>query len=104
MCGKGRQAEKDYFLRKLNSLTGIIPVGAFLAEHFWSNSYALVSRAQYDAKSQELQTIPFRLVVEWLFIFLPMLYHGGVGVYILFRGKAKESPDPSGGGCGFSTP
>src|SRR5258708_32667290 len=77
MSATASQPETDYLLRKLHSLTGIIPVGAFLAEHFWSNSYALVSRAQYDAKSQELQTIPFRLVVEWLFIFLPMLYHGG---------------------------
>jgi succinate dehydrogenase / fumarate reductase cytochrome b subunit len=63
------QPETDYFLRKLHSLTGTIPVGAFLAEHFWSNSYALVSVSRYDAKSQELQTIPFRVAVEWLFIF-----------------------------------
>jgi succinate dehydrogenase / fumarate reductase cytochrome b subunit len=86
--------ETDYLLRKLHSLTGIIPVGAFLAEHFWSNSYALVGRALYDAKSQELQTIPFRLVVEWLFIFLPILYHGGYGVYIWLRGKSNVSSYP----------
>src|SRR3984893_16034739 len=88
------QPETDYFLRKLHSLTGVIPVGAFLAEHFWSNSYALVSRAQYDAKSQELQTIPFRVAVEWLFIFLPMLYHGGYGIYIWLRGKSNVSAYP----------
>src|SRR5580692_9292539 len=88
------QPETDYLLRKLHSLTGIIPVGAFLAEHFWSNSYALVSRSQYDAKSLELQTIPFRLAVEWLFIFLPMLYHGGYGVYIWIRGKSNVSAYP----------
>lgn len=86
--------ETDYLLRKLHSLTGIIPVGAFLAEHFWSNSYALVSPAQYDAKSQELQTIPFRLMVEWLFIFLPILYHGGYGIYIWLRGKSNVSSYP----------
>ncbi|HJX95580.1 MAG TPA: hypothetical protein VJ324_08190, partial [Candidatus Acidoferrum sp.] len=88
MSATATQPETDYLLRKLHSLTGIIPVGAFLAEHFWSNSYALVSRSQYDAKSQELQTIPFRLAVEWLFIFLPMLYHGGYGIYIWLRGKS----------------
>jgi succinate dehydrogenase / fumarate reductase, cytochrome b subunit len=86
--------ETDYFLRKLHSLTGIIPVGAFLAEHFWSNSYALVGVPQYDAKSQELQNIPFRVVVEWLFIFLPMLYHGGYGIYIWLRGKSNVSSYP----------
>src|SRR5258708_33692375 len=98
MSATASQPETDYLLRKLHSLTGIIPVGAFLAEHFWSNSYALVSRAQYDAKSQELQTIPFRLVVEWLFIFLPMLYHGGVGVFFLLWGRVKQLGPGGGGG------
>jgi succinate dehydrogenase / fumarate reductase cytochrome b subunit len=94
MSRTATRPETDYLLRKLHSLTGIIPVGAFLAEHFWSNSYALVSRAQYDAKSQELQTIPFRVAVEWLFIFLPMLYHGGYGIYIWLRGKSNVSAYP----------
>src|ERR1700730_12651736 len=94
MSATASQPETDYLLRKLHSLTGIIPVGAFLAEHFWSNSYALVSASQYDAKSLELQTIPFRVVVEWLFIFLPMLYHGGYGIYIWLRGKSNVSEYP----------
>jgi succinate dehydrogenase / fumarate reductase cytochrome b subunit len=41
-----------------------------------------------------LQTIPFRVVVEWLFIFLPMLYHGGYGIYIWLRGKSNVSAYP----------
>ncbi|MGC1415250.1 MAG: hypothetical protein WA817_08215 [Candidatus Acidiferrum sp.] len=94
MSATAPQPETDYFLRKLHSLTGIIPVGAFLAEHFWSNSYALVGVQQYDAKSQELQMIPFRVVVEWLFIFLPLLYHGGYGIYIWLRGKSNVSAYP----------
>src|SRR5260370_32765934 len=80
--------ETSYLLRKLHSLSGIVPVGAFLAEHFWSNSSALVSAAKYNETSQELQTIPFRVFVEWAFIFLPILYHGGDGVFILLRGGA----------------
>jgi succinate dehydrogenase / fumarate reductase cytochrome b subunit len=94
MSATATRPETDYLLRKLHSLTGIIPVGAFLAEHFWSNSYALVSVQQYDAKSLELQTIPFRLAVEWLFIFLPLLYHGGYGIYIWLHGKSNVSEYP----------
>ena len=65
----------SYLLRKLQSLSGIIPVGAFLAEHFWSNSAILVSPEKYDALSQELQTIPFRPLVEFFVIVLPILFH-----------------------------
>ncbi len=91
MSATATRPDTSYLLRKLHSLTGIIPVGAFLAEHFWSNSYALVSSNLYNEKSRELQTIPFRLAVEWLVIFLPMLYHGGYGIYIWLRGKSNVS-------------
>ena len=94
MSATATRPDTSYFLRKLHSLTGIVPVGAFLAEHFWSNSTALVGRHQYDETSQTLQTIPFRIFVEWAFIFLPILYHGGYGVYIWLRGQSNVSEYP----------
>jgi succinate dehydrogenase / fumarate reductase, cytochrome b subunit len=86
--------DSSYILRKLHSLSGVIPVGAFLAEHFWSNSTALVSARHYDETSQTLQTIPFRIFVEWAFIFLPILYHGGYGIYIWLRGQSNVPQYP----------
>jgi succinate dehydrogenase / fumarate reductase, cytochrome b subunit len=41
-----------------------------------------------------LQTIPYRPIVEWLFIFLPMLFHGGYGIYIWLRGQSNVSSYP----------
>jgi len=87
MSSTATRPDTSYLLRKLHSFTGILPVGAFLAEHFWSNSAALVSPEKYNTVSQELQTIPFRLIVEWGAIFLPMLFHGGYGIYIWLRGN-----------------
>jgi len=75
-------------------LSGIIPVGAFLAEHFWSNSAILVSPEKYDSLSQELQTIPFRPLVEFFVIVLPILFHAGYGVYIWLDGKSNVSRYP----------
>ena len=94
MSATATRPETSYFLRKLHSLSGIVPVGAFLAEHFWSNSAALVGAAKYNETSQELQTIPFRVFVEWAFIFLPILFHGGYGVYIWLRGESNVSQYP----------
>ena len=94
MSQTASQVDQSYLLRKLHSLSGIVPIGAFLAEHFWSNSAALVSAAKYDETSQTLQTIPYRLAVEWLFIFLPLLYHGGYGIWIWLRGKSNVSQYP----------
>lgn len=89
MSAKGFRPDLSYLLRKLHSLSGIVPVGAFLAEHFWSNSSALFSAARYNDVSRELQTIPFRPFVEAIAIWLPILYHGCYGVYIWLRGKSN---------------
>ena len=94
MSSTATQPDSSYLLRKLHSFTGLLPVGPFLAEHFWSNSAALVSPEKYNATSQELQTIPYRLIVEWVAIFLPMLFHGGYGVYIWLQGKSNVSAYP----------
>jgi succinate dehydrogenase / fumarate reductase, cytochrome b subunit len=94
MSATATRPDSSYLFRKLHSLTGIVPVGAFLAEHFWSNSAALVSAQKYDETSRTLQTIPFRLVVEWGFIFLPLLYHAGYGIYIWLSGKSNVSAYP----------
>jgi succinate dehydrogenase / fumarate reductase, cytochrome b subunit len=94
MSANATPANSSYLLRKLHSFTGILPVGAFLAEHFWSNSAALVSARKYDQTSEDLQTIPYRLLVEWAFIFLPLLFHGGYGIYIWLRGKSNVSQYP----------
>lgn len=94
MSATATRPETSYLLRKFHSLSGIVPVGAFLAEHFWSNSAALVSAQKYNETSLELQTIPFRVLVEWAFIFLPILYHGGYGIYIWLRGESNVSQYP----------
>lgn len=94
MSPTATRPDSSYLLRKLHSLSGIVPVGAFLAEHFWSNSAALVGPEKYNQVSQELQTIPFRPLVEWAVIFLPLLYHGGYGVYIWLKGQSNVSDYP----------
>jgi succinate dehydrogenase / fumarate reductase cytochrome b subunit len=94
MSATASRPKTSYLLRKLHSLSGIVPIGAFLAEHFWSNSAALVSAPKYNETSQDLQTIPFRVFVEWAFIFLPLLYHGGYGIYIWLRGESNVSQYP----------
>src|SRR5260370_12297832 len=94
MSATATRPETSFLLRKLHSLSGIVPVGAFLAEHFWSNSAALVSAEKDSQTSVELQTIPFRVFVECAFIFFPILFHGGYGVYIWLRGESNVSQYP----------
>jgi succinate dehydrogenase cytochrome b subunit len=79
----------SFLLRKLHSLSGIVPIGAFLVEHLVSNFEALKGPAAYAAQVKFLNGLPFVRVLEWAFIFLPLLYHGLYGVYIAVRGKSN---------------
>ena len=94
MPAAAAESKLSYFLDKLQSLSGVIPIGAFLAEHFWSNSYALVSVAKYNQASEDLQTIPWRIVVEALLIWFPILFHGLYGIYIWWKGKSNAFRHP----------
>jgi succinate dehydrogenase / fumarate reductase, cytochrome b subunit len=87
-------SKTSYLLDKLQSLSGVIPIGAFLAEHFWSNSYALVSVGKYNDVSRELQQIPWRIIVETCVLFVPILFHGLYGCYIWWTGKSNAIGHP----------
>ncbi len=79
----------SFIWRKLHSLLGIIPIGAFFLEHLLSNFEALKGPAAYGAQVRFLNSLPLVRVLEWTFIFLPILYHGIYGIYIWLRGKSN---------------
>jgi len=68
-------------------LTGIVPVGLFLLEHFLSNSEAINGVAAYNAQVKFLTGLPFRLTLEIFGIFIPLAFHALYGVYIWWRGE-----------------
>jgi succinate dehydrogenase / fumarate reductase cytochrome b subunit len=85
-----RAGQGNSFLwRKLHSLLGVIPIGAFLVEHLLSNFEALKGPAAYAAQVKFLNSLPLVRVLEWTFIFIPILYHAIYGVYIWLRGKSN---------------
>ncbi|SRR5579871_3141813 len=79
----------SFIWRKLHSLLGVIPIGAFLIEHLVSNFEATKGAVAYGDQVKFLNSLPLVRVLEWTFIFLPLLYHGLYGVYIWIRGKSN---------------
>jgi succinate dehydrogenase / fumarate reductase cytochrome b subunit len=94
MAASGPQPDHSFLLRKLHSLSGLIPVGAYMADHLWQNSYSLVSAGKYNEASRDLQTVPWRLALEVGIIWLPLLYHAGYGFYVWAHGKINVSAYP----------
>jgi succinate dehydrogenase / fumarate reductase, cytochrome b subunit len=79
----------EFAIRRLHSLTGLIAVGAFLVIHFITNVSILDGPSTYQERVDQIHRIgPVTLLfVEWLFIFLPILFHGLIGLVIVARGK-----------------
>lgn len=76
----------SFLLRRLHSLSGIVPVGAFLVEHFVSNAFATNGPTAYALQVKFLSGLPFREWLEWIGIFIPLAFHALYGIYIWWRG------------------
>ncbi|HEY0161256.1 MAG TPA: succinate dehydrogenase cytochrome b558 subunit [Edaphobacter sp.] len=84
----------SFFWRKLHSLTGIVPIGAFLVEHLVSNFEAINGPLAYGMQVKFLNSLPLVRLLEWAFIFIPLAYHAGYGVFIAFRGRSNVNVYP----------
>ena len=85
----------SFFLRRLHSLTGIIPVGAFLFEHILiSNASAIGGPAAYERQVRFLGNLPLVFFLEAIGIWLPIAYHGLYGFYIWYRGDSNTVSYP----------
>jgi succinate dehydrogenase / fumarate reductase cytochrome b subunit len=69
-------------LRRLHSLTGVVPVGVFLLEHFFTNSHAVEGRQKFDDAAAFLGGLPYVTFIEAFGIWLPILFHMVLGVVI----------------------
>ena len=85
----------SFLLRRLHSLTGIIPVGAFLFEHILiSNATAISGPEAYARQVSFLANLPLVFFLEFFGIWLPILFHGLYGFYIWFRGDSNVGEYP----------
>jgi succinate dehydrogenase / fumarate reductase, cytochrome b subunit len=84
---------RTFILRKLHQLTGIMPLGFFLLEHFYTNSKALsalTGPADFNNAVRDLQSIPYILFVEIGGIFIPLIYHAVYGMVITVEARPNN--------------
>jgi succinate dehydrogenase / fumarate reductase cytochrome b subunit len=77
-----------FILRRLHSLFGLVPVGAFLIFHVWENSQARFGMEYYNEEVVgALQRLNYLVFLEIFVILLPLVFHAGYGLVILAGGK-----------------
>jgi succinate dehydrogenase / fumarate reductase, cytochrome b subunit len=85
---------RTFILRKLHQLSGIVPLGAFLLEHFYTNSKALTGPEDYNNAVRDLQSIPYILFIETGVVFIPLVYHAVYGLVITWESRPNNLAYP----------
>lgn len=71
----------EFLLRRLHSLSGIVPVGAYMCIHLLTNATVLGGPRTFQEKVDTIHSLgPVLPLVEWIFIFIPIIFHAGLGV------------------------
>lgn len=84
----------EFVLRRLHSLTGVVPLSAFIAFHFFANSFSTVGPGPFNNIVDGLRSMPFLIAIEWGALFAPFLFHMFYGLWIVFRGQSNMKREP----------
>ena len=74
----------------MHSLSGIFPIGIFMVFHLFANSVSIFSADNYNLIINFLRSLPFVELIEWLGIFLPIIFHAAYGIIIYTTAKPNQ--------------
>ena len=99
-------ADHSFLWRRLHSLSGVLPLGAFLCYHVFENLSALRGPAAYDEMVNHVNTMlprGFFYGVELVTIVLPLAYHALYGVWVAANGRPNVGRYAYAGNWGYFT-
>ena len=79
-----------FLLRRVHSLVGLVPVGAFLLFHLWENSQSRFGQDHYNTYVVEkIQNVNYIVLLEIFLIALPILFHAIYGLVVFWMGRSN---------------
>ncbi|MBN1945649.1 MAG: succinate dehydrogenase [Bradymonadales bacterium] len=79
-----------FLARRIHSLLGLIPVGAFLVFHMWENSQSRFGPEHYNTfVVEKIKSLNYVLFFEIFAIAIPILAHAVYGIIIWWNGKTN---------------
>jgi len=86
---------RAFVLRKLHSLTGVVPVGIYLVFHLWTNAKAMQGRHVFEEAVAEIDRLPGLALIEIFGIGVPLLYHAAYGIAISLEARPNVGRYPT---------
>ncbi len=89
--------QRHFLLRRLHSLTGIV-FGGYIVVHLIVNASLIQGTVGglnvYDRQVAKIHDLPFLWAIEWLFIYIPILYHTIYGIWITLTAQPNAASYP----------
>lgn len=73
---------RTFLLRRLHSLTGVIPLGVFLLFHFFENASVRNGPEAFNEAVVKISSMPYLYALEIGGLLLPLVFHGVYGLFI----------------------
>ena len=87
-----------FLLRRLHSLSGVVPIGVFLMVHLTTNASvvwgSITGKPGHEVFQHEVEfihSLPALLLIEVFGLWLPIAFHSVLGVYYARSGKRNTS-------------
>lgn len=81
----------EFLIRRLHSLSGLIPIGAYMTVHLAVNSSLMLGTERFQSLVYGIHNFGAILpLIEWTFIFIPIIFHAVVGVWIANTGRTNS--------------
>lgn len=76
--------QREYLSRRIHSLLGVVPIGLFVVQHLLVNHFVVYGKESFNKAANFMADLPFVILLEIFVIYLPILFHAILGVYIVF--------------------
>lgn len=82
-----------FLFRRLHSLTGIL-FGGYVLVHLLVNATIVQGGGVYQTQVDKIHSLPFLPLIEWTFIYLPIIFHTVYGIWITLTGQPNVTNYP----------
>lgn len=79
-----KQLHTDFYIRRIHSFLGLIPIGIFLCLHLILNSSAIIGGEAWASVINGMRGVPFIFLAEIGIIAIPLIFHVIYGFYIVY--------------------
>ena len=83
--------DSHFLMRRINSLTGVVPVGLFLVYHLYLQLYLHSGAETYNTAVNSFYDSPLAIWTLVIVVYIPLFFHAFLGVRLIFESTVQPS-------------